>query len=216
MSRTSFAKRAIAAIYSGTAGKLYEPIVVQGAFKVFGGSLHKLVAEQGRRAVALARGGPILDMPVGTGYFTKEVAAVHSGLVVGADIAAGMVIETQRKAREEMIDNLVTVQCDVHALPFGDGAFPAILCSNGLQVMPGLHRAIAELYRVLAPGGSMFVSVIMLPVGALLPHAASDHLPTMLRSRAYISRALTDAGFELGLVESERLAYMVEARKPPL
>ena len=216
MSRMPFAKRAIAAIYSNTAGKLYEPIVVQGAFKVFGGSLHNLVADQGRRAVALADGGPILDMPVGTGYFTAEVARAHPGVVIGADIAGGMVIETQRKARAEGIENLVAVQCDVHALPFADDSFPAILCSNGLQVMPGLHRAIAELYRVLAPDGSMFVSVVMLPVGALLPDAASDHLPTMLRSRAYIARTLTEAGFEIGLVESDRLAYMVEARKPPL
>ncbi len=83
------AKKLIANIYSYTADKLYEPIVVKRAFPLFGGDLNDVVLEQGRRAVASAAGRPILDMPVGTAYFTVEMARAHPGLVVGVDIAAG-------------------------------------------------------------------------------------------------------------------------------
>ena len=68
--------------------EVYEPLVVNGAFKVFGGNLHERVAKQGRAAVAAARGRPILDLPVGTATFTIPIAREHSGVVVGADIAA--------------------------------------------------------------------------------------------------------------------------------
>ncbi|HEX2051270.1 MAG TPA: hypothetical protein VHJ34_11665, partial [Actinomycetota bacterium] len=56
------ATRAVARIYSAAADRLYEPIVVRGAFPLFGGDLNAHVAEHGRRAVAAARGAPILDM----------------------------------------------------------------------------------------------------------------------------------------------------------
>src|SRR5688500_16772445 len=130
-------KRFIASGYSLAADRIYEPIVVNGAFKVFGGNLNDLAVEQGRRAVELADGGPILDMPVGTAYFTTKLARAHEGLVVGSDIAWGMVVRSMEAAREEATPNLRCVQADAHSLPFPDDTFPAVMCTNGLQVIPG-------------------------------------------------------------------------------
>src|SRR5687767_6022170 len=95
----SRAKRLIGRIYSLAADKLYEPLVVNGAFKVFGGNLNALVLEQGRHAVAQAHGGAILDLPVGTGYFAIEMARKHNGVVVGVDIAEGMTRKSLAMAR---------------------------------------------------------------------------------------------------------------------
>lgn len=169
------AKRLIGAIYSAAADRLYEPIVVRGAFPLLGGDLNELVLGQGRRAVAVAQGRPILDMPVGTAYFTVEMARLHDGVVVGADIARGMVDHAARAARGRGLDNLLSVQADAHVLPFGDASFGAILCTNGLQVIPGLEPTLAELARVLAPGGTLFASVVHLPLAA--------RAPTMFKSR---------------------------------
>ena len=90
------AKRRVRNIYSWAADRVYDPVVINGAFRVFGGSLNDLVREQGRAALASADGGPILDMPVGTAYFASEVARSYEGLVVGVDIAEGMVREARR------------------------------------------------------------------------------------------------------------------------
>ena len=182
MPRREPVQRFITNVYSYAADKLYEPIVVKGAFPLFGGDLNTLALEQGRRAVEAAKGRPILDMPVGTAYFTVQAARRHAGLIVGSDIAPGMVDEAARVARTEGTANLTLVQADAHRLPFADGCFGAILCTNGLQVMPGLEPSVRELARVLAPGGHLFVSVVSLPLSRALPLSAGRHLPTFLRS----------------------------------
>lgn len=171
------------------------------------------MAAQGRAAVGSARGRPILDMPVGTAYFTVAMARGHQGLVLGADIAAGMVRAAQRAGREAGRGNLVTVQCEIHHLPFSDCAFGAVLCTNGLQVIPGLQESLKELARVLAPGASLYVSVITLPLSALLPRDAAARAPTLLKSRRDILEAVAKADLTVMSVETQRLAVLIEARR---
>lgn len=194
----------IAEVYSRAARSLYEPLVVHGSFKLFGGRLNELVREQGRSAVSVAAGRPILDVPVGTAYFTSAVARGHAGLVVGVDIAEGMVRESARRR----IPNLSPVQADAHALPFEDGAFGAILCTNGLQVIPDLPRAVSELARVLAPGGTLFVSVLSLPV------LRGPRIPTVLAARDRVAEELDRGGLRVTKTTRTRLATLFEATRP--
>lgn len=199
-------KRLIGRIYSWAADTIYEPLVVNGAFEVFGGRMKELVRRQGLDAVAHAKGRPILDMPVGTGTFTCAVAAATDGIVVGSDIASGMVRRTAATAQRAGLENLVPVQADAHHLPFRDGIFGAALCTNGLQVMPGLSETLTELRRVLADDGVLFVSVVNLPLSSV-PTA-----PTLLMSRPQLRRSLEATGFEVTSLRGERLATLVEAR----
>jgi ubiquinone/menaquinone biosynthesis C-methylase UbiE len=210
MAGSDRAKRRIGGLYSWAADQIYDRVVVNGAFKLFGGDLHDFVRDQGRRAVITAAGGPILDMPVGTAYFTTDVARHYPGLVVGVDIAEGMVREARRVARSAEAA-LEVVQADAHALPFPDNTFPAVLCSNGLQVIPGLDPSARELGRVLAPGGILYVSVITLAVP--LPASARHHLPTMMRPGADVAAALARAGLTPRITRRERLATLIEAAK---
>ncbi len=202
------AKKVVAGIYSAAAHRLYDPLVVRGSFKLLGGGrLHELVAEQGRRAVAVAvaGGGPILDVPVGTAWFTRAVARSHPGLVVGVDIAEGMVRESALVAEREGLPNLRVVQADAHDLPFADRTFPAILCTNGLQVMPGLQATARELARVLAPGGTLFVSVVGVPL-------RGRHVPTFFAT-GNVRDALEGAGLNVGRTHQYRLAWFADLTK---
>lgn len=207
-------KRAIGAFYSSTAKRLYEPIIVKIAFPFFGGDLNRLAAEQGRRAVASASGGPILDVPVGTAFFTADLARAHDGAIIGADYAFGMVRETLRVARGQGLANLSAVQSDIHHLPFATATFSATLCTNGLQVIPGLDPSARELARTLTPGGQLYVSVISLPLSKLLPKNARAHLPTFLRSGSEVADALGRAGLTISSIRRSRLATLIEAVKP--
>ncbi len=196
----------IAGVYSRAAHRLYDPLVVHGSFNLLsGGRLHELVAEQGRRAVEVADGGPILDVPVGTAYFTRAVAAAHPGIVVGVDIAEGMVRESAALARREGLPNLSVMQASIHALPFPDGTFPAILCTNGLQVIPNLRGAVSELARVLAPGGTLFVSVVGVPM-------RGPSLPTFFATKN-VTDALAGAGLSIVQASQHRLAWLAEVTK---
>ena len=206
MSEGDRAKRLIGGIYSWAADKIYEPLVVNGAFKVFGGDLHTRIAEQGRAAVAAAKGRPILDLPVGTATFTIPIARDSSGLVVGADIAAGMVQQARRSALAAGVTNLAGVQADAHHLPFDDGTFGAIMCTNGLQVMPGLTETLSELRRVLAVDGPLYVSVVNMPV------SSAPGGPALFMSRAELQRAFERAGFVIADLTTDRLATFLEAR----
>ena len=206
MARGDTAKRLIGGIYSWAADKVYEPLVVNGAFKVFGGDLHERVAEQGRAAVRIAEGRPILDLPVGTATFTIPIAREHGGVVVGVDIAAGMVQQAQRMAGASGVTNLFGVQADAHHLPFRDATFGAIMCTNGLQVMPGLMETLNELRRVLADDGMLYVSVVHLPV------SPAPNAPTLFMSRTELQRAFGRAGFAATNRMDQRLATFIQAQ----
>ena len=206
MAERSVAKRVIGGIYSWAADTVYEPLVVQGAFKVFGGRLHAFVRDQGLRAAEVANDRPILDLPVGTGTFTLTVAGATDGIVVGADIAWGMVRQAKSTALRTGLRNLVGIQADAHHLPFVDASFGAILCTNGLQVMPGLTETLAELRRVLADDGKLYVSVVNLPL------SSAPSAPTLFMSRTQLKRALQGAGFTVTRLDRERLATFLEAR----
>ncbi len=202
------AKKIVGRIYSWAAGPVYETLVVNGAFEVFGGRMKELVRQQGLDAAAHAAGRPILDLPVGTGTFTLTVAAATKGLVVGADIAEGMVRQARAAAVSAAADNLVTLQADAHRLPFPDRTFAAVMCTNGLQVMPGLAETLAEIYRVLEGDGILYVSVVNLPL------SSAPTRPALTMSRPQLRRALEAAGFEVTSLVRERLATLIEARKP--
>ena len=206
-------QRTIGSIYSWAADSLYEPVVIKGSFRVLGGGLYPLVVEQGRRAVRAAAGRPILDVPVGTAYFTVETAARHNGVVVGADYAWGMAARARRDASGIGVNNIAVMQADIHRLPFADGSFGAALCTNGLQVIPGIEGALRELARVLAPRAPLLVSVISAPIGAALPGGAARRLPTILRSGRDIADEIAAAGLTVTSFRRSRLAYLIEAVK---
>lgn len=208
-------KRFIGSAYSFAADRFYDPVVVNGGFKLFGGNLNALAINQGRRAVEVAEGGPILDMPVGTAYFTTKMARRHEGLVVGSDIASGMVERSMEVAAETSTRNLACVQADAHALPFPDDTFPAVMCTNGLQVIPGLVPTIEELARVTKPGGHLFISVLTLPAPRVVRASRRDKLPTIMLSGSDIAAVVERRGLEVMDLRTERLATLIEARKPP-
>jgi ubiquinone/menaquinone biosynthesis C-methylase UbiE len=200
-----------ARFYSAIASWLYDPMVVSFGFRLLAGRLHPKVLEQGTRAVQAAGRRPILDLPVGTAFFTLGWG--RGGFVVGTDIAAGMVEEAKSRADGRGAKWLTTAQADVQRLPFRDHTFGAIMCTNGLQVMPPLPITLAELGRVLDHAGSLFVCMITFPVGTLLPRSLENHLPTILKSHRQVVAALRSEGWKVTARDRSRLALLFEARR---
>lgn len=103
------------------------------------------------RAVDPQPGERILDIAAGTG--TSSVALAKTGAeVIALDFSQGMVDEGRRRHPD-----LAFVQGDAMALPFGDAEFDAVTISFGLRNVQKPEVAIAEMLRVLKPGGRVVI-----------------------------------------------------------
>lgn len=121
-----------------------------------------------RRAAAaaadLAAGDRALDVCTGTGDLALELAdrVTALGEVVGVDFAPAMVVRARAKAaaRGRSVDFRVADALD---LPFPDAAFDAATVAFGIRNVADLDAGLAEMARVVRPGGRMVVLEITTP-----------------------------------------------------
>ena len=106
----------------------------------------------------VSEGDQVLDIAGGTGdlalAFAKKVGA--SGRVVHTDINEAML----RTGRDRLLDagvTLPTTVCDAERLPFADNQFNLVTVAFGLRNMTHKDVALAEMCRVLKPGGKLLV-----------------------------------------------------------
>ncbi|RZS53177.1 bifunctional demethylmenaquinone methyltransferase/2-methoxy-6-polyprenyl-1,4-benzoquinol methylase UbiE [Sphaerotilus mobilis] len=110
-------------------------------------------------AVSGARKGQqVLDIAAGTGDLTQQFARKvgPSGLVVHTDINEAML----RTGRDRLLDagmGLPAACCDAEKLPFPDARFDIVSVAFGLRNMTHKDIALAEMARVLKPGGKLLV-----------------------------------------------------------
>ena len=102
-------------------------------------------------------GETILDVGCGNARDIKQI--VGSGAtVVGVDLSHEMINEAMREFTEAESVNVQLEIGDVTMLRFPAESFDKILCSEVIEHVPDLERAISEMYRVLKPGGYLVVS----------------------------------------------------------
>ena len=97
----------------------------------------------------------ILDVGCGTGVFAARVReALPRTNVWGVDLVAAMLTQGGARWRSDR-GQVGAVQGDSERLPFSAGAFDVVTCSNSFHHYPHQDRAVAEMYRVLKPGGRL-------------------------------------------------------------
>ena len=109
------------------------------------------------------RGDRVLDACCGTGDLAVADARA-GGDVTGLDFSPRMLERARRKS-----DAVKWVEGDMLALPFGDGSFEAATVGFGVRNVVDLEHGLAELARILVPGGRVGILEITTPTGLLAP-----------------------------------------------
>jgi len=114
----------------------------------------------------------VLDVATGTGRLPLALFREEfEGEIVGLDLSLGML----RQARSNLApydDRVRFIRQDASLLPFGDGVFAAVVCLESLEFLPRPLEAMAEMVRVLAPGGALLITNRVGHEARLLPGRA--------------------------------------------
>jgi ubiquinone/menaquinone biosynthesis C-methylase UbiE len=172
----------------------------------------------GRRWVASQATGDVLEIAVGTGrnlrYYPQGVR------LTGIELSPAMLELARREAAEVRREADLLVG-DAQRLDFADASFDTVTCTLSLCTIPDHRGAIGEMFRVLRPGGRLF----------LMEHVRSPIVPVRVAERVleplflrlehdHLTREpvdhLPDAGFVIDRLERSKLGIVerVAAHKP--
>jgi demethylmenaquinone methyltransferase/2-methoxy-6-polyprenyl-1,4-benzoquinol methylase len=100
----------------------------------------------------------ILDIATGTGDFAIEALALNPDKIIGVDISEGMLAQGRIKLKKRGLDHLIELQTgDSEKLLFEDNKFDAVIVSFGVRNFENLSKGLADMYRVLKPGGKTVI-----------------------------------------------------------
>lgn len=110
--------------------------------------------------LGLRSGMRVLELGPGVGVFTAEAARQlgADGLLLCVDLQIGMLRPLQRLVRRAGLANVSVQAGDAAALPLADASVDLAYLIAVLPMLPDKQRALAELRRVLKPGGILAVS----------------------------------------------------------
>lgn len=117
------------------------------------------VTSAGRRRVAgmvNARGGSLLEVGVGTGMSLDLYN--HDVRVTGIDASPEMLAKAEDRVLEKNLTQVAELrEMDARHLAYGDNTFDHVAALHIMSVVPEPERVMAEMARVLKPGGSLFI-----------------------------------------------------------
>jgi len=100
----------------------------------------------------------ILDVATGTGDLAIAAAKIQPEKITGIDIAEGMLAIGKLKVEKLHLQNLIHLQqADSENIPFADTSFDAVMVAFGVRNFENLAKGLEEMYRVLVPGGYVYI-----------------------------------------------------------
>jgi ubiquinone/menaquinone biosynthesis C-methylase UbiE len=153
----------------------------------------------------IAEGMTVLEIGCGSGAHTTTAARTvgRSGMVVALDIQSRMLRQASHKIASlggDDTQNIALTGASASELPYRESAFDLVYMVTVLQEIPDRFAALAEVARVLKPGGIVAVSELLID---------PDYVP-----KSKTIEELTRAGFLVGSAPGNLMDYTVTARKP--
>jgi arsenite methyltransferase len=124
---------------------------------------HLDITEKTIRQMALRAGERVLDLGCGAGWASRILARLVGdgpegfGQVVGLDISDEMIRRARAASRD--FDNLMFVWGSAQQIPWEENFFDKVLSVESFYYYPEQERVLAELFRVMAPRGRLFILI---------------------------------------------------------
>lgn len=138
----------------------------------------------------------ILDIATGTGDLAISMRrTLKASRIIGADISEGMMEVGRRKvAAAGYSEHISFEQQDCTALTYRDNTFDAVTAAFGVRNFEDIEQGIAEMYRVLKPGGHLMILELSSP----------EHFPMKQLYQIYSKTVIPSIGW---LFSREKAAY---------
>ena len=160
------------------------------------------------RLMELRPGERVLDLGCGSGWATRLLARLVAegpegfGQVVGVDVSDEMI--RQARAASKDFENILYVWGSAQEIPWEENFFDKVLSVESFYYYADQERALAELFRVMAPHGRLFILINLYKDNAYsLQWVDKLKVPVHVRSEAEYIELLTNCGFEN--VEARRI-----------
>ncbi|MFN2542551.1 MAG: class I SAM-dependent methyltransferase [Chthoniobacterales bacterium] len=115
-------------------------------------------------------GTQVIELGCGPGFYSARLAKRFPGIVVtGVDRSESQLAWARKRATSQKLHNCSFARVNVLNLPFPDGSFDALVASRLFTILPDETRAIAEMHRVLKPGGRCFIAEPRYAIWASVP-----------------------------------------------
>jgi ubiquinone/menaquinone biosynthesis C-methylase UbiE len=159
-------------------------------------SHHRGFLEQTIPLMNIGRRDRILDIGCGEGWATRMLAGLApEGSVIGLDVSDEMI----HRAREQSAayENALFLWASAEQIPWQEDFFTKVLAVEALYYVEDTERALREMYRVLAPGGSVWIINHLAKENELSLRWISDlKVPVHILSAEEYGALLRKCGFE--------------------
>ena len=124
---------------------------------------HLDITEKTIRRMILRPGERVLDLGCGSGWATRLLARLVAdgsegfGQVVGVDVSDEMIRQARTASKD--FDNIMFVWGSATQIPWEENFFDKVLSVESFYYYPDQERALAELFRVMAPKGRVFILI---------------------------------------------------------
>lgn len=139
-------------LFTGRGSRVYDVVMVRLTRRLY----HRVIADLA--ALRLVE-GKVLDVGTGPGTLVRELARSLPGLqVYGIDLSEDMIGLARAHARREQLEERVHFASgDVADLPYPDQSFDVVVSTISMHHWDELEQPLRELYRVLRPGGRLWI-----------------------------------------------------------
>ena len=164
--------------------------------------------------------GQILEVAIGTGL---NLAHYPRGARLTALDYSPAMLELARRRAEESARAVQLVEGDAQTLEFADASFDTVVCTFGLCAIPDAKAAVAEMWRVLRPGGMLLLAdhVEATSAPARVAQRLLELMTVPLQGEHFCRRPRNDvlaAGFDIERCERFTLGIVerLAAREPTI